>query len=345
MGAGIELPSTDDRHVWDAWLASLWFPCMTAADELRIFDALSKEPATAAGLAARTGFSERALGTVLPMLTSLHFLTRQAGRYSLSDTARLYLLPDSPFYWGPLIRRFRASSPLHDTLKNLIAHAAPPRNTHPGESNRPSDAWAAGEIDLERARGIAAFMHSHSVPASLGAARNLDYRGVKRLLDVGGGSGIFSISFAQHAPALRCTVMELKSMCQVAEEYIKAAGVQERVDTRAVDMFRQPWPEGYDAMFFSNIFHDWSDETCLELARKAHAALPPGGRIFLHEMLLDDSGANPRTTAAFSVLMLLGTEGRQFMFQELKELLEKAGFSNVGVTHTYSYYSVVHATK
>jgi acetylserotonin N-methyltransferase len=73
--------------------------------------------------------------------------------------------------------------------------------------------------------------------------------------------------------------------------------------------------------------------------------LVPGGRIYLHEMLLDDTGDGPLTTAAFSALMLANTRGRQFTFLQLKTLLEHAGFADVEVVPTYSYYSIVRGTK
>jgi acetylserotonin N-methyltransferase len=110
-------------------------------------------------------------------------------------------------------------------------------------------------------------------------------------------------------------------------------------------MFRAAWPQGYDAHFFSNIFHDWSFETCLDLARSSHAALPPGGRILLHEMLLDDSGAAPLPAVIFSLLMAMGTKGQQFTFPQLRELLEQAGFRKVSCQMSYGYYSLVSAEK
>jgi acetylserotonin N-methyltransferase len=98
-------------------------------------------------------------------------------------------------------------------------------------------------------------------------------------------------------------------------------------------------------MLFSNVFHDWGPETNAKLAADAFAALPRGGRIFLHEMLLDDTGDGPLTTAAFSTLMLANTRGRQFTFAQLKATLEEAGFTDIDVVPTYSYYSVVSGTK
>ena len=51
--------------------------------------------------------------------------------------------------------------------------------------------------------------------------------------------------------------MELGVVCRVATEYLARYGVLDRVDTLEANMFADPWPRGYNAVFFSNIFHDW----------------------------------------------------------------------------------------
>jgi hypothetical protein len=340
----IETPTTDDRVIWDIWTSAFWLPSLLVADELGLFKALDEEPATMTDLARRLDLNANGIEVLVPMLASLGLLVPRLGRYHLTDAARNFLLPESPFYWGGVFSAGRQDNPLYAILRDRLT-----RKTNLGrgdaEQERPADAWASGHVDMERARAIARFMHSHSLPAAVGAARNGDFGGVKHLLDVGGGSGCFSIALAQTYPKLRCTIMELPSMCEVALEYVTTAGMSERVDARAVDMFREPWPKGYDALFFSNIFHDWSFETCAELAGKAFAALPAGGRIYLHEILLDEDAAGPRTAAGFSVMMLIGTRGRQFTFGELAGLLQDAGFVDLQATATYGYYSLVSASK
>ena len=62
-------------------------------------------------------------------------------------------------------------------------------------------------------------------------------------------------------------------------------------------------------------------------------------------MLLDDDGAGPATTAAFSMLMLLATQGQQFTFAEIKDLLTKAGFEKVETKPTAGYYSITTGYK
>jgi acetylserotonin N-methyltransferase len=345
-----ESPGADDRRMWDLWLTGNYQAAIVAADEAGVFAALDKQPATIAELAGRLDFDERATGVLLRLLASLGVLTQRLGRFQLTDEAQVYLVRSKPFYWGHMMHV--AVSDWHrTTLLAKLKQKGSARATGPEgppqilASGRVSDNWAAGDISPEQARDIAARMHSHSLPAAIGVARNYSFNGIRRVLDVGGGCGCFIIAMAQHHPHLHCTIMELPAMCEVAQGYIKEGEATGRVDTVAVDMFRQPWPRSYDAMFFSNIWHDWNFQTCQWLATRAFEALPPGGRIMLHEMLLDDDGGGPATTASFSMLMLLATQGQQFTFGELKEILERTGFTGIESRQTCAYYSVTTGHK
>ena len=341
---GLDVPTCDDKPVWDVWLSMLWLPAVTVADELEIFESLAREPATAAELAERHSLQLRGADILLSLLTALKFCVSHLGRYQVTEPTRNYLLRASPFYWGGVFVQQRTSNPMHAAIRGAVLQK---RHKIIGQSaEEPAvEMWESGEMTLDAARSIAAFMHSHSLAAATGMALRVNLAGVKSLLDVGGGSGCFCITLAKQNPQLRCAVMDLKPMCDVALDYIRAAGVADRVGVQPVNMFQEQWPSDYDAMLFSNVFHDWGPQTNAKLAANAFAALPRGGRIFLHEMLLDDTGDGPLTTAAFSTLMLANTRGRQFTFSQAKAMLEEAGFTNVEVLPTYSYYSVVSGTK
>ena len=110
-------------------------------------------------------------------------------------------------------------------------------------------------------------------------------------------------------------------------------------------MFRQEWPADHDAILLSNVLHDWTFQTARFLVKRAFDALPTGGRLHVHELLIDDDEAGPATAAAFSLMMLLTTQGQQFTFLELAGLLERAGFAEVRVRATHGYYSVVSGRK
>ena len=343
-------PTVDDRRMWDLWLSGIHQPAIVAAEEAGIFSAIAEEPGTASQLATRLGFDERATQIVLRLLAALRLLVAHGGRYQVTDEARTYLVKGSPWYWAPMasvaVSEWHRTRLLEKLRQQGSDRVAGPEGTPLVSSEgRAADDWAAGSVSAQRAREVAARMHAHSVPAAVGVARRYDFRGISRVLDVGGGSGCFMVAAAQAHAHLRCSVMELPAMCDAAAGYVHDGGVADRVDTCAVDMFRQPWPRGYDALFFSNIWHDWNVRTCQWLAARAFEALPSGGRIMLHEMLLDDHGDGPVTAASFSLLMLLATQGQQFTFGELKSILETAGFMSVDVTPTHPYYSVVTGHK
>lgn len=332
-----ELPVVDDTPVWDAWLGLYQTPAISAALELEIFEQLV-EPVDTQTLAERQGYSLRGLNALLGMLKCLKLLDRREGRWQLNQLSRAYMLKESPFYWGPFFSYMAASLPIHQLLLDNV------RGLATGEG-RPVQGWEDGQIDEGLARSLTDFMHCHSIAPAIGVARNCDFSGVERLLDVGGGSGCYAFSIVAANAGMSGTVMELPTICRVAEDYIARAGLSDRVGTITVDMFREAWPTGYDCHFFANVFHDWGVDTCEQIARSSFAALEPGGRICLQEMLLDDTGDGPIQPIAFSVLMCLGTKGQQFTFAELKSILEQAGFSDVGVQRSYGYYSLVTGYK
>jgi len=345
-----ETPAADDSRIWDVFLSGAYHGAVVAADDAGIFAALNDGPATIQELAGKLDLDERATGVLLRLLAAHGLVVFRNDSFDLTLDARLYLLKSSPFYWGPMLH-VGVSSWHRDTLMAKLsqkgsADAVGPLGTPKiSGDGRSIDDWASGSISLERARDVAMRMHSHSLPAAVGAAKHYDFTGIQKILDVGGGSGCFMIAMAQALPHLRCTIMELPAMCEVAKSYIDSGEVSERVDTIAVDMFRQPWPRGYDAVFFSNIWHDWNFRTCRWLAERTYEALPPGGRIMLHEMLLENTGNGQKTAAAFSMLMLLATQGQQFTSEELRSILEDAGFAGVETTSTHSYYSITTGYK
>jgi 3-hydroxy-5-methyl-1-naphthoate 3-O-methyltransferase len=334
-------PISDDRAIWDIWLKLYHFPCVTVAMEVGIFAALSDEAQTTASLAESLNVDARALGIHLGVLAGLGLIERRAGFWRATATARTWLHPDGDGFFGPLFVGYRQTQPLHEQMKATLK-----TGDRAAEHVSSLDEWESGDLPQEMADRITEFMNSHSIASSKANAMQPVYAGVKSLLDVGGGSGIFSIETARAWPNLRATVMEIETVATAAQRYIDRSNVADRVSTHAVDMFRENWPSGHDAHFFSNIFHDWSDDTCRLLAGKSFAALPSGGTIMLHEMLMDDDGCGPLAAASFSMLMLLGTKGRQYTFGELQSFLEGAGFSDAEAFQTGSgYYSLVTARK
>jgi predicted O-methyltransferase YrrM len=337
------VPLVDNAPILETIFARWRMPSMSAALDLGLYEILNEGSASAEELADRLDLDLRAVRAVLPVLVGSNILTSHGGRFGLTATARTFLLKDSDYFFGAkLMGQARSSREHAELMKALRPVKKKQRWWWPKD---PVDAWESGKITRDMAKGIAAYMQSECSGLAVGAARSGVYTGVERLLDVGGGSGAMAVAISREQPETECTVLDLPPMCEEAEGYIRAAGLEDRIAVLPLDMFRKSWPTGYDGIVFSNIFHDWSFDSCAELAAYAFRALEPGGRVFLHEMLLDDDHKGPVATAGFSAQMLLDTRGQQYTFPELQDLLSAAGFTDIGVTHSFGYYYVVTGRK
>ncbi len=339
------MPGSDTRDVWEIYLSPTWLPALLVADELGVLVSIADRPGSADAVASWLGLNSRVLRSVLTLLAALGYLVPRGGRYHLTDAARQHLLPSSPMYWGGVWASMRRGNSLCERLQEALTTADPVEEIPAGHGNRNVDEWASGHISGEAAASMTRYMHSHSAAAAIAVAQSGMFGSARRLLDVGGCSGVFAIALAERHPGLTCTIMDLPAVCGLTPDYVRERALEDRIDTYAADMFRDSWPLGYDAVLFSNIFHDWRPVTCLALARRAFAVLPSGGTINLHEMLLNDDGSGPRTAAAFSVLMALGTQGQQFTFGQLESLLTEAGFADIECHSTSPLYSLVRGRK
>jgi predicted O-methyltransferase YrrM len=337
----VEPPPCDDRPIWDVWMSVYQLPALTVAEDIGLFAFVAKRPATAREIAESLSLKESAVEALAAVMTSLGFLVQRHGMFSITEVSRYFLLADSPYYWGELLRTFRGR--LHTRILEALGQDKPPAGQKKGKPI--IDQWKTGDLDPDVAKMFTQAMHSHSFPAAMGVVRRGNFEGVKRLLDAGGGSGSFCIAFALRHPEMRFTILELPPVAELAKEYVARYGLQDQIEVCAADMLRDPWPSGHDAVFFSDIFHDWDREGCIYLARRSYEVLPPGGRIYVHEMLLEDTKDGPLTTASYAISMLVTTKGKQFTAKELDDLLRECGFEDVSVIPTYSYYSLVSARK
>ena len=334
-------PTNDDRVIWDMWESQFRLPACTVADELGIFRALGDAALTTDQLAGGLGLDSHALGILLAALASSELLEKREGKWRALPPARTWLHPDGEGYWGGFLVGYRERNPLHNQL--LVAMRTGKR---PESFNSGAPEWERGEMSAEAAERIAWFMHAHSMAPARGAAAQAVFGEVGHLMDVGCGSGVYGVEIARAHAGLKVTLLDLAAMAHEAGNYVERAGMGGRVSTAACNMFTEDWPTGPDAHFFANVFHDWSVETNQLLARKSFDALPSGGRIFLSEVLMDDDLAGPWHAAAFSLLMLIGTLGKQYSLPEFRAILEGAGFTDIEAVRTGGgYYSLVSARK
>ncbi|MDX2086424.1 MAG: methyltransferase [Kofleriaceae bacterium] len=314
-------------------------PTLAIADELGFFRALDVAPASAAELAARLGIELRATEAMAGVMSTLGFVVLADGRFVLTDVARTYLLPSSIYYWGGMLRRIR-ENPLD--CRKLIDSLR--RNSASKDASL-SVMWSRPQPPPEQLAAFTHAMHAHSFALAMRAMPAFAFDGVHRLLDVGGGSGSYAIAALSQTPQLRASLLDLPPVCDVALGYAEQHGVRARLELVGADMFQTAFPTGHDRILFSDIFHDWDDDDCKLLSRRAFEALPPGGKLWLHEMLLDDTKAGPATAAAYSMIMVFVTAGKQRTARELVEIAMSAGFTAPRITMTAGEYALIEVSR
>ena len=205
------------------------------------------------------------------------------------------------------------------------------------------------ETVANNARHFMAHMNAQSYCCAKALPKALDLESVnkpKTLLDVGGGSAIYTIEAIQSNPNMKGIVFELPAIKPITQEYIDKAKLTDRVSVSTGDFFKDPLPDSVDYVLFSNIFHDWPDEINMNLIQKAYDSLNPGGKIVVSELLLaDDVVSSTPAATSMNVIMLPYTKGRQYRPKELFCRLEKVGFTDPEVINLVDDYDLVIGTK
>jgi len=290
---------------------------LLTAVELDVFTAVGAGD-TAAGVAARLSLNPRATEMLLNALVALGALEKKdAVFHNTSETAR-YLVAGSPDDTRQALMHVVNGWRLWSTLTDAV---------RTGTSMMPTVVEAQ---EPDRLRAFIAMMHK------LGAANvgpfiaAVGAQDVRRLLDLGGGSGAYSIAFAQANESLQAIVFDIPPVTEIASEHIAQAGLSDRISTLGGDLLSGTFPGGNDLVLLSAIAHMFSETENQNLFRACYQALVPGGRLAVREFILDPDKTSPRRAAMFSLNMLVSTRaGASYSEDEYRQWLLGAGFQSV----------------
>jgi hypothetical protein len=336
---GIRKPRTDDRLLWDLVLSQVGCLAVLVAHDLKIFPLLAEEPRTLMEVCDALQLAQRPTQALLSTCVATGLVQRHGGQYSLTPVAEEYLLTSSPTYFGGFLDMLIANDSVvsfEDMKKAVLTNSS---QAYGGEA-----VFKSHEEQIARARAFTYGMHGHSIGAAQAWPELLDLSNHTFMLDIGGGSGAHAIGAVQRWPQLQAIVYDLPPICQIAEEIATQYGVQGRVTTHSGDMWNDPFPSA-DLHFYAEIYHDWPPEKGHFLTQKSFESLPSGGRIILHEMLYNEQKTGPFAAAAYSDAMLLWTEGQQYSGSELTGMLKEAGFTDIEIKPTFSYWSILTGRK
>jgi 3-hydroxy-5-methyl-1-naphthoate 3-O-methyltransferase len=282
--------------------------------ELDLFTAVG-EGGAASQISARIQGAPRATEMLLNALVSLKLLAKKDGVYTNTPVAARFFVEGTPdsarmgqLHMANLWKRW-------STLTEAVREGT-------------SISLRANDLSL---KPFIAAMDVNARGRAGAVAQAVQLNGTKNMLDLGGGSGAYSIAFAKAAPELQAEVLDLADVLPIAEEHVRKAGLTDRIRMRAGDMLTAPLEPGkYDLVLLSAICHMFSPQENQQLLRRVYEALAPKGRLAISDFVLEADKTAPRFAALFSLNMLTGTRaGASYSEPEYADWMKNAGFGGI----------------
>jgi SAM-dependent methyltransferase len=285
--------------------------------ELDIFTNIEESGTTNKKIAHKLKLDENACERLMNALASLGFLKKQNQLFFNTAESFAFLSKKSPDYLGGLMH----SNHLWNTWSNLTKVVRTGVSAHPDEINSRGEDWLTPFITA---------MHDRAKKQAPQQLANIDLSLIKSILDIGGGSGAYSMEFASRKPGIEATVFDLPNVVPITKTFLEKEGFSDKVKTYAGDYTTDDLPGGFDMVFLSAVIHSNSLEVNRDLIKKCFGSLNRNGQIVIQDWIMNNDRTLPTSGAVFAINMLVGTEsGDCYTEQEVTEMLNTAGFKDI----------------
>jgi demethylspheroidene O-methyltransferase len=299
------------RALFDLCAGFVYAQTLAACIELNLFEMLAEGPLSADILAARTGLPAASLQILTQAAVSLRLLQNAGGKIRLGPLGAALrgnpgiaaMVAHHKLFYGDIADPVAL---LRGTTPTQLAEFWPYRG-QAGQSSGYSALMAATQPMIAR--------------EIIGA---YDFTRHKKLLDAGGGDGAFLRLVAVQAPKLALQLFDLPEVADSAR-----ARLGDRVEVFGGSFKTDQMPAGADIITLIRVLHDHDDAAALQILKRAHAALAPGGTLLLAEPMAGTKGAEPVGAAYFGFYLLAMGSGRARTPAEIEAMLTAAGFFKV----------------
>jgi demethylspheroidene O-methyltransferase len=328
----------ETRALFDICAGFVYAQILKAGLETKLFDILLEAPATAETLAPKLRLTPDATTRLLDGTVALKLAKkRRDGSYALAklgaalvgNEAIAAMVAHHAMFYADLtdpVALLRGAGPTQLSTYWAYARNAAPAKTSPAH--------------------IADYTRLMAASQPLVADEILDAYKVqkhRRLMDVGGGEGVFLTAAANRAPHLQLTLFDLPAVAERAAARFESAGLQHRAKTVGGSFLHEALPQGADLISLVRVVHDHDDDAVQKLFRAVHDALPRNGTLLLAEPMAGTKGAERMGDAYFGFYLLAMGSGRPRSVETLTNILRACGFGQVRhlPTHTPLLTSVL----
>ncbi len=314
----------------------------TAIVEFDVITKLAATPGDLAAVCAMLGTAPRPTDVMLSLLAANDLITKEDEVFHVSERGREHLMTGSQW----CVRDYFASLQERPVARDMarVLRTGKPANW---SSSDDLDNWHDAMENEKFAREFTAAMDCRGVvlAQSLAAAVAADLSHSSKMLDIGGGSGVYACGLVHACPGLTASVLEKPPIDGIARDAIAERGFADRVDVQIGDMFVDALPDEFDVHLFSNVLHDWDIPEVEMLLAQSAQALPSGGTLLVHEAFLNESKTGPLPVAEYSAILMHSTQGRCYGQGEIRSFMDVAGFDAVRYQDTTADRGVFVARK
>jgi SAM-dependent methyltransferase len=293
---------------------------LSTAAMLGVFEALHEQPAAPADLSERLSLDPLGAETLLTTLLTMGYVEADAdGRLRNSEVTERLLVSSSPESIATFVG---AQGDLHWEVLSLLPEAVRDGAAYSMHEQRRDDterweAYIRGLFEISRPE--------HEANAAL-----VPVTGPRRMVDVAGGHGAFSMAMCRRHPGLRATVLDLPPSAAVGRRIVEEQGFSDRVSFREGDVFELGLGEDLDVVSVFNLVHHLPEERDRELCRMARDALRPGGCLVIGDSARPEPGEEVSEHGAISSLLFYAwSHSRNFTPSEIRGWMREAGFGDV----------------
>ena len=311
---------TPMKVMGDLWAARVSMT-LAAAIDLDVFTIIAGGKRTAVDIAKAAQASQRHMQRLLEALVGVGYLTKKGSLFGLTPAASTFLVRGKPTFMGTFAEETVLTLPSWARLAEVVrtGKSVAAVDTAEGREFFPKLVKAIFPLTYGGARGLV---------ASLSPAKLMK---IERVLDIGAGSGAWSLPFAQANPKLRVTAQDYPEVLPTTRQFAQQFGVARQYDYIEGD-FRQTdfGQKLYDIVLLGQVIHSEGEKWGKALIAKSYRALKPGGTLVIAEMIPNDSRTGPVFPLLFGLNMIVNTtEGDVYTMAEYKQWLKQAGFKSV----------------
>lgn len=311
---------------------------LAATVHLDLFSRLETQVMDQHEICSALGIQDRPADVMMTLFAAMGLVERRDERFGLTPLSRSFLTRGSKQSLIPYFASLGQRSVCRSML-NVLRTGEP---ASWADSNQQE--WVSAMEDADFAESFTAAMDSRGACFAPLLAKSLNCGDRTRLLDIGGGSGIYACHLVLEYPQLEASILEKPPADAVAGGFVRKMGLSDRIGIVAGDMFDEI-PSGYDVHLFSNVLHDWDRGNVERVLARSFRALAPGGSIAIHDAHINASKTGPLEVAEYSALLMYSTEGKCYSVSEMSVLLEAAGFTDINYIPMKCHRSLIAARK